>query len=295
MRPRWGAPPLAAALLLVGVAAHADSKSDAVIKKAITAAKSAKSLVATVEISSASGDQRSSTAASVRLLKPNFARLVMLGKTPQERMELVMTGKDTYMVMPSQKQYQRMQGMSNPSQSPLSSMGGPVLAAFFDGAMLKQIFDADSSVTYGGKKTVGKAVYETVVASRKEPAPMTFTAYFGPSGLCEGMVFVMSPPAAAAAEPGEPAPPALPSQKVSWWLRGMKLNAPMTAAQFAYRAPRGYTAMKQPEAPSYEKALVAVGKPAPDFNLPQPGGVNLALTDMLKEKKAVLINFWFYG
>jgi hypothetical protein len=69
----------------------------------------------------------------------------------------------------------------------------------------------------------------------------------------------------------------------------------MTAKQFAFVAPKGYTAMKRPEPPDYEKGLVAVGKPAPDFNLPQVGGVNLALSDLLKEKKAVLVNFWFHG
>ena len=38
----------------------------------------------------------------------------------------------------------------------------------------------------------------------------------------------------------------------------------------------------------------AVGKAAPDFNLPLSRGGRLSLGDALKGKKAVLLNFWFY-
>src|SRR5579884_413264 len=44
-----------------------------------------------------------------------------------------------------------------------------------------------------------------------------------------------------------------------------------------------------------EASLVAVGKEAPKFSLPTPTGGHVALTDALKDKKAVLVNFWFYG
>ena len=47
--------------------------------------------------------------------------------------------------------------------------------------------------------------------------------------------------------------------------------------------------------PSFDEKLIPVGKDAPDFQLPQPGGNRIALSDVRKEKKAVLVNFWFYG
>lgn len=44
-----------------------------------------------------------------------------------------------------------------------------------------------------------------------------------------------------------------------------------------------------------EKKLVPVGKPAPAFSLKTPAGGTLLLAQALQGKKAVLINFWFYG
>jgi tetratricopeptide (TPR) repeat protein len=38
-----------------------------------------------------------------------------------------------------------------------------------------------------------------------------------------------------------------------------------------------------------------VGKPAPPFSLPTPGGEPIVLSEALQGKKALLINFWFYG
>src|SRR5262249_12333016 len=38
-----------------------------------------------------------------------------------------------------------------------------------------------------------------------------------------------------------------------------------------------------------------LGKTAPDFLLPLASGGNQALSDVLRGRKAVLVNFWFYG
>jgi thiol-disulfide isomerase/thioredoxin len=38
-----------------------------------------------------------------------------------------------------------------------------------------------------------------------------------------------------------------------------------------------------------------VSRPAPLFDLPAPGGGKVSLNDVLAGKKAVLVNFWFYG
>lgn len=38
-----------------------------------------------------------------------------------------------------------------------------------------------------------------------------------------------------------------------------------------------------------------VSRPAPDFSLPTPSGGTVSLKDALKGRKALLVNFWFYG
>lgn len=292
MRLRWGVPPLAATLLLMGGAAYADAKTDALISKAIAASKAAKSLTATIESNSVVGAQKVTNSAAVQLMKPNFARVSITSGPPEERVEITMTGKDTFLSVPAEKKYQRIEGISNPTGGPLSRIGGPILNAFFDDELLKRIFSGESTVKYGGKQVINKIAYETVVASRTVPTPTSLTAYFGPSGLCEGAMVTITP-TAESAEPGAAKPAAPPAQKISWWLRGMKVNPPTTEAQFAYKVPAGFEEVKQPERPDPEKSLLAVGKPAPEFKLPQPGGGELSLTELVKEKKAVLVNFWF--
>ena len=41
--------------------------------------------------------------------------------------------------------------------------------------------------------------------------------------------------------------------------------------------------------------LVKVGKPAPLFSIPGPKGGTVDLAQTLRGKKAILVNFWFYG
>jgi peroxiredoxin/outer membrane lipoprotein-sorting protein len=279
-------------VLLAGGVAHADPKSDALIAKAVATAKAAKSLTATVEMSASANGQTSTQTASVRLLKPNLARLVITSGAPDQQMQMVLTGKDGFLIMPSQKQYQQIEGVTDPTQSPLTNMGSPLTGSFFDATLLKGLV-AGGTTTFGGKKLVGKTPYQTLVLKRTTPAPVTVTAYFGAAGLWEGVEVTIPPPPAAQLEPGAPKPTA---RKISWWLRNVKLNAPLPAKEFAYTPPDGFTrfnpgARNGPD--ELEKSLLAVGKPAPYLELPRPGGEKLILADVLRDKKAVLVNFWF--
>jgi len=116
--------------------------------------------------------------------------------------------------------------------------------------------------------------YETVTLRMKAEG-VTQTLCFGPSGLLERLEIRMPKPRA---------------QSVAVTLRSLKLDAPMKAEQFAFNPPEGYQ-----QAKGIDESLLAVGKEAPDFNLPLSAGGRIALSEALKGKKAVLVNFWFYG
>ena len=77
---------------------------------------------------------------------------------------------------------------------------------------------------------------------------------------------------------------------------------PLQKSQVAYNPPK--TAKLQEADPSvggasgdsdYEAKLVKVGKAAPKFNLPGLNGKLQSIEDLVAGKKALLVNFWFYG
>ena len=69
----------------------------------------------------------------------------------------------------------------------------------------------------------------------------------------------------------------------------------LSDASFAYVPPPGAILYTPPTLDDYNKKLLPVGSMAPRFALSAPTGGKTTLADALKGKKAVLVNFWFYG
>jgi outer membrane lipoprotein-sorting protein len=175
-------------------------------------------------------------------MKPNRARLTITDGPPKGRMQMLLTGKDAFLVVPAEKQYHQIEGITEPAKSPLFNIGSPLVGAFFDFGTLKRL-TTGATVRYTGTKTVGKTAYQTVTVVRTLPTTETLTAYFGPSGLWEGAEVVSQPPITATG--GSEAPLKLPPpQTVSWWLRNVKVNPSLSAEQFAYKPPTGYTRVR---------------------------------------------------
>ena len=78
-------------------------------------------------------------------------------------------------------------------------------------------------------------------------------------------------------------------------LKNVKVDVTLSDATFAYAPPKGATLYKAPTMDDYNNKLLAVNSVAPTFALSTPTGGKLTLEDALKNKKAVLVNFWFYG
>ena len=75
-------------------------------------------------------------------------------------------------------------------------------------------------------------------------------------------------------------------------LRNVRLDAPLAPASFAYAPPKTAKPIQMPDEAAH---LLAVGAPAPDFTLSTPDQGSVDLASRLRQAKAVLINFWFYG
>ena len=74
----------------------------------------------------------------------------------------------------------------------------------------------------------------------------------------------------------------------------IRADAPLPNACFQFQPPKQARIVSIP-APNYDANLITVGLLAPPFARPTPDGGSLSLTDALKDKKALLLSFFFYG
>lgn len=264
MQARWTAP-AACALALVAVGSQADPKGDALLAKVRSATAKIKSLQADVAITA--GDQNIS--ARFEGIRPNQGRLVM--KDDSGERITVSDGTSAYMVMPGEKLFQKIPASAAPRM--LTLLPGSPLDIFYNPATAGK---GHANRMLSPRKVGGKS-YQAVELTVKSP-PMKQVLLVSPAGLVEGMEANLSGPGGQ-------------TQKITFWLKNVKANAPLKGEQFAYTPPADFTEPKGPE-----DSLLAVGTKAPDFMLSQPGNLGLYGPEKaLKEKKAVLVNFWFYS
>lgn len=255
--------------LVLGPAAGADPLADRLIEKARLFP--AKTLTADLASTLKAGERKQEITGKVRLMRPNHGRVELsMGGSTQT---FAADGKSVYIIMAEAQRYLKLDEGAQLGKE-LTGMAPPVEAFLNPSAYYSEWKETERAPA----RTVTGRKYE-VVRFKTGPQSMAGTAYFEPSGLLVGVELAFDRGGLKGTQ--------------STWLRNVKLNAPLKAAEFAFKAPEGYNVV---ERPNFEKSLLPVGKTAPDFLLPQPGGLgNLALSTAGKEKKAVLINFWFYG
>lgn len=256
-----------AALVAVGPGL-ADTRSDALIKKAGDVAEKTKSLQAALVMELAVGSQVQKGEGSVWLLKPNYARIQLRGIGPGEQ-QFISDGKSVFRVVTAANIYSRQDAPAKGTG--LLGLPNTPVDAFFDPATLA----GEGRRRYGGTIKAHGRTYETVLLTATQ-APRDRKLFFGPIGFLEGVEL-------SDRSEGDP-------QTLSVWLRDVKLNVPLEPKQFEYSPLANFEMLRSPET-----SLLPLGQVAQDFDLPQPGGGRLSLEQALKGKKAVLINFWFYG
>jgi len=257
----------------VGGALRADGKADAVLAKASQAAAQAKSLQADLEIRVARGEQTSSLRAVARLLKPNLGHLKITRADGYSQIA-ASDGKTLVRALENEKQYLRTPIQPKGENFPaLGHAAASPITAFFT----PEALSTEGERTYRGAEKVGDQSYEVVEVAAPKP-PQARKLYFGATGLLEGAELKYTGAGAA--------------QTVTMWLKNVRLDAPLEPGQLAYAPPSDFKVLDV-ENPGGN--LLPVGQAAPDFQLPTPTGGRLALSDVRKGKKAVLVNFWFYG
>jgi len=273
---------VAAALVVLGPAAgsaRADQKADALLRQVAATTKATKTMSADLEMTAQlPGENRPlmKSSGTATLMKPNYARIVL--KEGPFAQTIASTGTTAFTLQ--QNQYRKSEARANGAN--ISVLWAVPISYFFTQSPnpfgSAAALPAGATTRYVGTEVIGGKRHEVVEVNVEKPTAYTLKMYVGPDKRLARSVITM--------KQGDQ------TATYSATLANIRVNQPMTAASFAYEPPK---TAKAYEPPNFEAKLVALGKKAPEFSLPTPGGGTLALADAVKGNKATLINFWFYG
>jgi outer membrane lipoprotein-sorting protein len=266
-KQRWLVLTLSAALPLLPSLVRADEKGDTLLKEVQKATKAYKSLTGVVTTTQTFQGSKMSATLKIQLKRPNLYYAEMSGFMGSQ--VFASNGKDAYIYMADQKQYMKMKASPNGAQ-----VNSIISMAFFDPS-LKMFGDKERA--YGGNETIEGKTYEVLEVKPQEGLTVRF--YVSPEKLITRMKYM--------GKAGKDQ-----NFEMQEILSSYKLNALIPEKVFAYVPPK---TAKLYEQPSYDAKLLPTNSKAPEFNLATPEGGRVSLANVLKEKKAVLINFWFYG
>ncbi len=277
----WGG---AVALALLGTRpACADEKADALLKEVETTTRAVKTLTADLSMSERfktpdGSDQNIKMAATLKLRKPNLAR-VDFTEGPFAK-TIASDGKNVFTLAPGNR-YQMTKADAQGKN--IDALWAAPVSMFFSGQFSLMGAAVKPETTYAGKQTLEGVEYDVVQLSAAKPFAYTGKLYIAPSKLATRLELETTPQKGGQV------------MKLNAALTNVKLNVPLTEAAFAYVPPKGATLFTPPSLDEYNKKLLAVGSVAPKFTLSAPSGGRVELAEALKGKKALLVNFWFYG
>lgn len=254
--------------------AGADAKADAVLKEVLMAYKAAKTITADIQYVQKQGEKvLMKESGTLKAMKPNLLLLQMGGKIGQT---IASDGSSMWVYMQQQNQYMKRE--ADPQGKGIFPL--PLVQVFFQptAESLTMIGGVKSATTRDlGNRTMDGKTYRVLELSGAGPGTLRY--FIGPDNLIHRMTVTMTSGSN--------------TMVIEFSLPNLKAGADLTASTFAFKPPEGATEFN-PNAPM-EAGLLPVGKEAPNFTLPTPAGGQVSLTNALKGKKALLVNFWFYG
>jgi outer membrane lipoprotein-sorting protein len=270
-----------AVMLTITPTPRADEQADALLKEVVEATQAVESLTAEVVTVQKVGEQEYKSEGTAKLKKPNFARVELKGARARI---IASDGKTVWNYIVASNQYTKL----NADPAGRVALPDP-LRFFLNAASIPQPANVKTAIS--GKETVGGEEFVVVEAMREIQQLSVRTKFYVASDKLIRRVTQEV---------------RREDKVVSWTettLKNVTVGARLTDADFAYEPPkdakpaaiRALPIQPQPGAATPRPPLLDVGKDSPDFSLPMPGGGQLSLSDVRKEKKAVLVNFWFYN
>jgi outer membrane lipoprotein-sorting protein len=251
-------------LSLLPTLALADAKGKALLAESQKAMRAVKTFSGTTTGKMTSGGQVTTGKLTLKYKRPNLYYGVMTGGLGNHI--FASNGKTAYMYDPESKKYFKAQASASSFEGVPTPLSMILLAASLSPLTKEE-------PTYAGAEVVNGKTYQVLTVNGTDWGKLRL--YISSDRLISRL---------------EGSDGKVTFEEV--W-KEYRVNTPITAKTFAYKPPKGAT--EQSGDSDFEGKLLPTGSKAPEFNLATPEGGRVSLAAVLKEKKAVLINFWFYG
>ncbi len=257
----------------VGQQPSTDADADAILKEIATSTTAAKTLSAVITLTESDGGPVTTTTGSVKLKKPNFAR-IELGKPTIQT--IAADGKSIWFVQNDRMRYQRSD--AKPGGNQVASFRMVPVGMFFDPEFRAFPSASSTQVRFTGKETLDEVSYRVVEFTGDKPCEFTLKCYAAPDGLVTRTTLRLKQGAR--------------TRTYGTVLTNVRLNEQLPNEGFAYTPP-GQAVRYDLSDP--ESKLIPVGETAFRFTVPTPDRTRLSLDESSMGKKAVLVSFWYYG
>jgi len=275
MKSRLFAAAASVALLAGTAAARADEKADTLLKEVITATKAVTTLTADFTYSLETQGRKMAMEGTAKVKRPNLARIDSTGSMAQT---IASDGKTIWTLRKDENQY--IKTNADPEGKIVAGAVMPHFPLSFFFNPTADLFGTGSAMKIQGvsNEKVADRTFQVIEGSIEKPVTASIKLYVGPDKLLHRVALTYKQDSETVT--------------IDAALQNVKTGVALAASQFAYKPPKNAKLFEQP---NFEAKLVSVGKEAPNFTLPTPDGGQVALGEAVKGKKAVLVNFWFYG
>ncbi len=248
---------------------RADSQLDAILHRIEAKSASLKSLKGTVTVYQVQGSTRISSSGTFCLKKPNFALIVVKGKQLNSTVFA-----DSKQVLTFLDSNQYMTQAPDPKGRNISLMWALQIGIFFDAPTMVSQF-AGMKMAHAGRETVGGETFDLLSLDDSTSSAKLFVDR---SGIVRRLVLkegVASGTTTLGAE-----------------ISNIRENPDLAPSDLAFQIP---TTAKEYKQPDYTAKLIGVGQLAEKFDLTGLDQDRITLDSAGAGKKAILVNFWFYG
>ena len=259
-------------LLLSAQLAFGDDAADKLLANSVISAKSFQTLAARIDLTwQAPGQPLKRNIGSVKLMKPNYALMVLTGDYPLAT--LASDGRSLYRLSDPTKY---TIANAEPHGKNIDTPWWALPVRFFFTQSVKP-FGPDSptwtSSRYVGLETTRDERYEVVEITGNQPMAYVARLYFDGRNILRRSVVTFGEGAGAAVFTAE--------------IENVKVARRPRPFEFKFKPPAGAKLDT-----GAESRMLALGETAPDFSLPTPKGNILRLANF-RGKKATLVNFWY--
>lgn len=253
--------------------ARGDDAADKLLANSGVSVRSLQTLTARIDLTwQAPGQALKRNVGSVKLMKPNYALVILTGDYPL--ITLASDGRSVYLLSDPTKY---TIANAEPHGKNIDTPWWALPVRFFFTQSVKP-FGPDSppwtSSRYVGLETMRGEGYRIVEIAGDQPMAYVARLYFDGRNILRRSVVTFGQGPGAAVFTAE--------------IESVKVGRRSRPIEFKFKVPT--TAKLDTGA---ESKMLTVGETGPDFALPTPEGNILNLTNLRRGKKATLINFWY--